>query len=96
MATARLRGFRLAARLTSPPLAVADGPSAIVDHSDGSRERVSAVHVTSEGAIRLAKLLEKQLADAKAEHKEERAMMNRLHHDDRLIEDDSSYQENLD
>lgn len=58
------------------------GPAAIIDHSDGSRERVSAVHVTNEGAIKLAQLLEKQIADARDEHEEERAMMNRLRHDD--------------
>jgi Rha family phage regulatory protein len=58
------------------------GPAAYVDRSTGERERVSAVHVTNDGMVKLAKILNVQLEDARAEHEEERAMVNRLRHDD--------------
>jgi phage antirepressor YoqD-like protein len=72
------------------------GPAAIVGHSDGSRERVSAVHVTSEGMVKLAKILEKQKADIERQFNDAKQnQLRSLQSDEEIINeirhDDSVY-----
>lgn len=68
------------------------GPAALVEHGDGRRERVSAVHVTAEGMIKLAELLKTEKGKQKMlsclvddngyRHDDDSDIINEIRHDD--------------